>query len=574
MNQQLTLRFGQYSSAGRKASNQDFHGALVPLQPQLTSKGAAFAIADGISSSEVSHIASQSAVAGFLQDYFCTSETWSVKQSAQRVISAINSWLHAQSRQGQFRYAIDRGYVCTFSTLIIKAASAHLFHIGDGRIHRLSGGHLEQLTQDHRMHVSAEQHYLSRALGIHDHVEIDYQCLPVEAGDVFVLTTDGIHEFIDESVMARCIQDCQDDLTLAARAITEIALNHGSDDNLTIQIVRVEQLPEPSATELYQRLNQLPFPPELRLRAEFDGFTIQRELHHSSRSHLYLAIDNASGERVVIKTPSHDLRHDEAYIERLLMEEWIARRINNPHVLRAWPMERPRHFLYLTSEYLPGQTLEQWMRDHPTADLTAVRSIVGQIARGLRAFHRLEMLHQDLRPANVMIDEHGTVTLIDFGSTRVAGVAELSDRTQAEPILGTLPYTAPEYFSGDPVGEQADLFSLAVMTYQMLSGHLPYGTQVATARSRAAQARLHYESVFSHRRDIPLWVDEALKKALQPQPSRRYDAISEFVHDLNQPNPRFIAEHRPPLLERNPLLFWQGLSCLLALLLIWQLVKH
>ena len=133
----LQVSVGQYSDKGRKDINQDFHGACVPKAPQLASKGIAVALADGISSSAVSQVASQSAVTSFLDDYYCTSDAWSVKRSAQRVLAATNSWLHAQNQKGQFRFDKDRGYVCTLSALVIKSATAHLFQVGDTRIYRL-----------------------------------------------------------------------------------------------------------------------------------------------------------------------------------------------------------------------------------------------------------------------------------------------------------------------------------------------------------------------------------------------------------------------------------------------------
>ena len=149
----LRISVGQYSDKGRKDTNQDFHGLMIPEEPRLSSKGIAVALADGISSSDVSQEASQSAVVGFLDDYYCTSETWSVKTSAQRVLFAINSWLHAQTRRSQHRYDMDKGYVCTFSAMVIKSTTAHIFHVGDARIYRLVDGELEQLTDDHRLWV-------------------------------------------------------------------------------------------------------------------------------------------------------------------------------------------------------------------------------------------------------------------------------------------------------------------------------------------------------------------------------------------------------------------------------------
>src|SRR4051812_9939015 len=191
MSGELRISIGQHSDKGRKDANQDFHGVLVPKEPLLGTKGIAVVLADGISSSDVSHIASESAVKSFLTDYYCTPESWSVKTSAQRVLAATNSWLNAQTRRSQFLYEKDKGYVCTFSALVLKATTAHLFHIGDSRIYRLAGHALEQLTEDHRVIVSSEQNYLSRALGINQQIEIDYRTLQIDKGEVFVLATDG-----------------------------------------------------------------------------------------------------------------------------------------------------------------------------------------------------------------------------------------------------------------------------------------------------------------------------------------------------------------------------------------------
>src|SRR6187549_2025048 len=120
MAKHLKVSTGQYSDKGRKTQNQDAHGVLVPREPLLQVKGICVALADGISSSQVSQAASQAAVATFLEDYYCTSEAWSVKTSAERVIAATNSWLHAQTHSSQFRYEKDSGYVCTFSAVVLK----------------------------------------------------------------------------------------------------------------------------------------------------------------------------------------------------------------------------------------------------------------------------------------------------------------------------------------------------------------------------------------------------------------------------------------------------------------------
>ena len=187
MSRHLQVAVGQYSDKGRKELNQDFHGVCIPREPQLSAKGIAVALADGISSSQVSQEAAQSAVTGFMEDYYCTADAWSVKKSSEHVLTAVNSWLHSQTQHSQHRYDRERGYVCTFSALVIKSTTAHLFHVGDARIYRLRGEQFEQLTEDHRVWISSQQSYLARALGMDRKVEIDYLALQVEADNLEVI---------------------------------------------------------------------------------------------------------------------------------------------------------------------------------------------------------------------------------------------------------------------------------------------------------------------------------------------------------------------------------------------------
>ena len=126
MTGQLAIAVGQCTDKGRKETNQDFHGVTIPPEPLLSSKGICVALADGISSSGVSQVASESAVKAFLEDYYCTSEAWSVRTSGERVLSATNSWLYSQTRRSQFRYDQDKGYVCTFSGMVLKSSTAHV----------------------------------------------------------------------------------------------------------------------------------------------------------------------------------------------------------------------------------------------------------------------------------------------------------------------------------------------------------------------------------------------------------------------------------------------------------------
>jgi serine/threonine protein phosphatase PrpC len=576
----LAVSIGHYSSRGTRAKNQDFIGAMIPDPALARMKGVAVAIADGVSSSEVGHIASETAVKAFFSDYYCTSEAWTVKTSAQRVIAATNAWLHAMTRKAFFVHEREKGYVTTFSAIVFKGATAHLFHVGDARIGRLAGPSLEPLTVEHR--IGAEEGnatYLARALGLGPHVEIDYRAEQVAAGDIFVLTTDGVHEHVAASEIAGRIAGCGGDLDAAAAGIAALALQNGSADNVSVGIVRIDRVPgRPEEVAVPMEVAQLPpLPPALSPRQVFDGFEILRTLHVSSRSHVHLARDAGTGREVALKVPASDLSADAPALRRFLMEEWIARRIDNPHVLRAVAPDRRRGWLYTVTEHIDGQSLAQWMRDHPRPSLTEVRGIAGQIARGLAAFHRREMVHQDLRPENILVDRSGVVVIIDFGSVRVAGLAELQPVSDGEPILGTQQYSAPEYFHSETGTAASDIFSLGVIVYQMLTGHLPYGAEVSRIRSRREARRLSYVSARHFNEQVPEWMDACLRKALQPDPAARYDAVSAFIADLTVPNADLAHRHRVPLVERNPLLFWQISTLLLALavvLLLGLLLAH
>ena len=564
----LRIHLGQHSDAGGQPLNQDFHGAAIPAEPMLSAKGIVVALADGIGSSAVSQVASAAAVRGFLDDYYATSEAWPVKRAAQRVLQATNAWLHGQTQRSDARFDKDRGYVCTFSALVFKGREAHLLHVGDTRVYRLHRQALEQLTEDHRVRVSDSQTYLGRALGTGPSVEIDYRSWTTEIGEVYLLATDGAYEHLDAAAVHAALAASPDDLDAAAAALVALAQARGSQDNLTLQIVRIAALPDEQAHRLHAQRQGLALPPALSPRMSFEGYTIVRELQASARSHIHLALDQASGQQVVLKTPSVDLRDDPAYLDRFLLEEWVARRIDSAHVLKPCNQDRPRRHLFVAMEYIDGQTLARWMSDHPRPDLDTVRSIVEQVAKGLQAFHRKEMLHQDLRPDNIMIDRSGSVKIIDFGATHVAGLAEGTRQPGASALLGSLQYAAPEYFTGAGGSPSADLFSLAVIAYQMWTGQLPYGLQVTQVRGPSDLHKLHYQPARNTRRDLPAWLDSVLRQALQPQPAKRHEALSAFVHDLHQPGPQHLASERVPLLERDPLRFWRGLALLLALAVV------
>lgn len=565
---QLNFTLGQATYAGVKPDNEDSIGIRIPEGHLLTTKGAVAIIADGVSAAEAGKEASDTCVTSFLSDYFSTPESWTVKKSTQQVLNALNRWLYGQ---GQRFLQAEKGYVCTLSMVVFKSRTAHVFHVGDTRVYRFRNGDLEQLTRDHATRINKEQSYLTRAMGLDMWLDVDYRAVDIEQGDIFLLTSDGVHDFISRQEIRDRLSNLSDTPEEDCNAMIASALEHQSHDNLSAQIIRIDRLPSEQADDAFRRLTQLPFPPALSPGQVLDGYRIEKELHASSRSQLYLVTDTRSDEnlRCVMKTPSANFVDDPAYIERFIMESWIGRRIDSPHVVRVLEDDRDKSCLYYIAEFVEGETLEQWMRRHPKPNIHSVIEIAEQIVRGLRALHRRETWHQDIKPANIMIDDEQQVTLVDFGSCYVSGIAEINSAIERDSILGTAQYSAPEQILGRPVTASADQYSLAVVIFEMLTGKQPFYGGLEQANSIAGYSRLNYVPSYHYNPLVPVWMDAALKKALNFSAELRYQDVSEFLHDLQNPNTAFSRQASLPLAQRNPVRFWQIVS---VLLLVTQLV--
>ncbi|MCF6194787.1 MAG: protein kinase, partial [Kangiellaceae bacterium] len=309
------------------------------------------------------------------------------------------------------------------------------------------------------------------------------------------------------------------------------ALDNGSLDNVSCQAVHIIGLPSQNIDEAYSQLTQLPFPPELYEGVILDGYRVTRELHASSTSQLYLAVDTETDEKVVLKTPSINFEDDPAYLERFQMEEWIGRRIDSPHVIRTIEQTRPRRFMYYVMEYIEGKTLEQWMADQAEPNLTVIRNIVSQAVSGLRAFHRLDMLHQDIKPGNIiLLKDRKTVKLTDFGIAQIddnmAKSGLLNDK-----VIGTPEYMSPEQILGQKIDNRSDIYSLGVLLYKMLAGLPPFMSDELgdlfkqIIKSKQPEILIENEQVKDDVKDL-------LRKLLQKKPEKRFQSATLLLTEL------------------------------------------
>ncbi|MCK9503797.1 MAG: protein kinase [Porticoccaceae bacterium] len=575
LNSSLNVSVGQYSSAGIKAVNEDAIAIRIPAGNALTTKGVVAVIADGVSASEGGREASNTAATSFVSDYYSTHDTWSVETSGSKVLSALNKWLYGQ---GLSYVNPEKGYITTFSALVLKSASAYIFHVGDSRIYRIRANQIEQITRDHTMVVGKGQRYLARALGIDIHLDVDFHRLDLDANDIFVLTTDGVHEWLnDRDILAALSATVESsaDLDSACEQISAMAAARGSDDNLSIQVVRVVHPGEPLPTDLLASVSRLPFPPPLKAGMIIDGWRVISEVHASTRSEVYLVQHEENGRRAVLKAPSANFEDDPAYIERFILEEWVGSRINSSNVVAVVRAPGRKTFLYYLTDYVSGPTLGQLLRERTRLSVVDAQNIITQVISGLRAFHRRDVLHQDIKPDNIIYSENG-IKILDFGSCHVSGVGEIKTRINREKLLGTRDYCAPEYLLNAPISQRSDQFSLGVLLYELLTGKLPFGDHYRKCSSEQDFARLTYTPSYQLNSLVPVWLDGAIQRALSMDPEDRYAALTEFVADIKNPNPAYDGSRRALNRKKDRVFLWKtmvvvlALTNLITLLLLWQ----
>ncbi|MEH6587008.1 MAG: bifunctional protein-serine/threonine kinase/phosphatase [Halioglobus sp.] len=561
----------------KKALNEDAVGFQIPEQSLLATKGAVAVVADGVSSAEAGREAAQRSVAAILEDYFLTPDLWSVKYAVQKTLSSLNRDLYDLGREMPDE---ARGYICTLSMVVIKSHMAYLFHAGDSRVYRLTANDesLQQLTHDHVASISDEKQYLIRAMGMDTTLNIDASTLEVDEGDILYLDSDGIHDFLSDEQIKAILVEHRSDPDTACRGLVQAALAAGSDDNLSACIVRIDRLGVEEKADFSERLTKLPFPPDLYPGLKLDGYEVLEELWASERSQLYIVRDETSGKELVMKTPSASYVDDPAYIERFIAEEWIGSRIHDPRVVRIVPPRKGgKQFLYYLMEKVPGITLQQWIKENPEPRPSVVAKIIVEIATGLASMHAEQVVHQDLKPGNVMIMPDSKIKIVDFGAVFAPGLQEIFNPFEREIALGTLDYADPSYRFGINTYIKGDIYSLAVIAYEMFTGgQLPYGNKMERCKTLQEFGDLEYTPSYEHREIIPIWFDEALRKGCRNDPEQRYETLDAFIYDLQHPNPDFIRQTQTPSGAADTVFFWKALSffwlsmLIAVLILLWS----
>lgn len=558
---QLVLAAGFASARGPREENQDFGGVHMGGALDQVRHGVLAAVADGVSGGKQGRVAAELAVRALIEGFYSMPDTLGPAKAMQAALRAYNRWLYGMGRGDTMENAAT-----TFTALALRGRRAHLIHVGDSRAWRFAGGRLACLTTDHVRPEPDLRHVLIRAVGMETELRLDHATIELAEHDRLLLTSDGIHGPLSAGKIAAILgQQTSADAT--ATELVDAALAAGGKDNATAVVIDVVRLPAPDHDGILTGLSALPAIAPPAPGTSFDGFRIERVLSEGRYAILLQAKDSEDGSRVVLKFPRPNALSERAIRLAFARELLLAQRVSSPFVLAAHPVRPERQTaLYCVQPLLEGDTMAgRISRGLPPLRLAVEQAI--RLTRAVAALHRLDVVHRDIKPDNVMLTTDGGLKLIDLGVARLPRVEDF----HGDEIPGTPGFMAPEQFAGNAGDEFTDQFALGVTLYRWFTGHWPFGEQEAFQRPRFAKP----VPPSRHRPEIPSWLDDAILSAIQPAREARFGDTIDLLRALERGG---SVEVRPrqfvPLIERNPVRFWQmvsaGLALALFLSLIWR----
>jgi serine/threonine protein phosphatase PrpC len=562
----LTLSVGHATQTGKRNRNEDYYGAVTPEGAELAARGALLVVADGVSSSGDGRAAAEYTVRGLLADYYATPETWEVARALDRVLSAINRWLAAQGASHEPHVVM----ATTLSALVLRGNRYYLGHVGDSRIYRLRQQEMTQLSEDHVWDRPDMHHVLKRAVGLDQHLMVDYADGELQCEDRFLICSDGVWEPLGDKRIRELLL-LHEEPRRAAEAVVNAADASGGTDNATALVVRIDGVASEGWREMLGAYLRLSVPPRLKPGQRIDDFEVLSLLHESRATLLYQVRSLGSSQVAVLKTLQPLLAEDRDSCEGLLAEEWLAKRLVSscfPQVIPIPP--NARQHLYYVMTYHAGATLQQQLDSGKHFSAAETIRIAIHIAKGLGALHRLSVLHRDIKPANLLWTDDGDLRILDMGVALAAGVPY--PELQGNP--GTPSFMAPELFAGESASTDTDIYAAGVSLYHLLTRKYPYGEIEPFQQPRFGEPI----APTRYRPDIPHWLENVLLRAVTRDRKQRFETAEEMLLALEHGDTRLVPPpQRLPLWQRTQTSRWQALfliSVVINLLLLYLLLAR
>jgi serine/threonine protein kinase len=256
-------------------------------------------------------------------------------------------------------------------------------------------------------------------------------------------------------------------------------------------------------------------------------------LGRGGMSIVYRAVDTRDGREVALKILRPDLTSDQEYLARFEREATAASDLKHPNLMGIYGSGRERGRVYIAQELVVGHPLDRILSEHGRLDVRRSLKIARQIADGLGYAHARGLVHRDIKPGNLVVDDEDRVKIMDFGLLKSAH-SDKTPITRSDEFIGTLLYAAPEQVRADPVDGRADLYALGAVLFEMLQG-----TRAAASRESAVLARKIASGqvpfqVGDLAHDVPPEITKMVKKLLEPAPEHRYQAAAELIVDIDR----------------------------------------
>ena len=545
----MKISYAELSSTGPvRPLNEDFVLFWEPDSDQgRQSRGAVSLLADGVGGQGYGEVASKLAVETALRVFKDADPTTTDNQMLWRMFNAANLTVYDA---GMAHGGADR-MATTLTVSLFRRNEVAIGHVGDSRAYLIRQGTIKQLTSDHtyvamqvKMSLISKQDamnsdlrgLLTRSIGANPTVQVDYSRAILRSGDIVVQCTDGLHGTVTESEIKDSVSRMPP--AAACEQLSQLAERRGSEDNISVQVLRVENVQRVGyyrgAVAYYAPVAQ-PVSNEPQVGQVFDErFEITDIISRSGMSSVYKATDLKTGRVVALKVPLLKLESDPAFFSRFEREEEIGRALDHPGILKIVPIDpKERSRPYLVMEYLEGHTLDEIMqRTKPMPEADALR-IVSRVCDALDYLHKHGVIHRDLKPQNIMLCNDGSLRIMDFGIAKAATSKRITFGGFS-PTLGTPDYMAPEQVKGQRGDERTDIYSLGAILYEMVTGRLPFEGQNAY---QVMNARLAGDPVAprAHNPALRPEVEEIILHAMARTPSDRYESAAAFKADLDAP---------------------------------------
>ena len=263
-------------------------------------------------------------------------------------------------------------------------------------------------------------------------------------------------------------------------------------------------------------------------------YELHRRLASGGTADVFLARDQLLNRPVAVKILSATLSEDEEFVRRLRREAQVVASLNHQNIVGVFDQGEHERAPFIVMEYVEGRSLADILRSEGPIAADKAAGIAVDVAAALDAAHRQGMVHMDVKPGNVLITEEGQVKLADFGIAKaLIGNGETDLTSDNGTVMGTATYLSPEQAQGRKVGPRSDVYSLAVVLYEMLTGSPPF-----VGGSPAEIARKHVEAAPRPPRESGRDIAESLQaitlKAMAKDPAKRYPTVRDFAADLKR----------------------------------------